>query len=73
MDDCNNFNIHLMQNEDEYRTNATTNTTTTQHLSSFSSEITQSGMHTTATKHPKGTSMSTYNFCFKLIYVFSSK
>ncbi|XP_074322843.1 transcription factor bHLH25-like [Apium graveolens] len=42
MDDCNNFNIHLMQNEDEYHPNATTQ----QYLSSFSSEITQSGMHT---------------------------
>lgn len=61
MDDCNNFNIHLMQNDDEYRTNATTNNTN-QHLSSFfSSEITQSDMHTAAAKHPKVTSMSHTN------------
>ncbi|KAK1351664.1 Transcription factor bHLH25 [Heracleum sosnowskyi] len=50
MDDCNNFNIHLMQN-DEY---ATTNSSTCQQLSSFSSEITQTGMHT-VTKQPKVT------------------
>ncbi|XP_017217415.1 transcription factor bHLH19 [Daucus carota subsp. sativus] len=54
MDDCNNFN-HLMQNDDYHHTYAATNTHS-QHLSSFSSEIIQTGIPA-ANRHPRGVNM----------------